>query len=211
MISTIELKKGDFQSFLSVNPLAKDAPQQWEFLSLGDPKYVNRETRRWNKILNEKHEKKEITKDELEERRKHIWNIPDFQNAFYKKLAVNYRLISWMLSLTHNLRREDLYDVFNAKTLDDFFKNLLINCEQDKRHPIDFDYRLSVCEIGHVMLKWAMKYLKSSPQFRGNKNTLENIERILNDFESLSISLFIKDNLSILREDLKEINRVMFH
>jgi len=206
-MSEFKLVKGQFSPFLSINPLKENAEQQWGFLSLGDAKLVNQDNKRWNKFLEQEQKKGDLRKSE----RKPSWNISDYQTAIYRKIAGNYREIYWILSLTHNLRREDLYDVFNAKTLDGFFKNLLIDCEQDKRHPVDFDYRTMTCEIAHVMLKWSVNYLKSSPQFRSNKNTLENIERISNDFESLSMSLFMKEPLQELSIDDKKKSHKLFN
>lgn len=185
--SDISLKKDNFIEFLSYNPLS---PAQWEFLSLGDPRQMNDSIKSSNQELEEAQRngrRKKETKESL-------WNISDYQTVFYKKLAERFREILWIIKQPHNLKNENLHEIFNAKTMELILKPLLENNEFDKRStPSSYQYDFVTAEKARLMLEISLSYLKNSIQFIDNVSIKENIDRISADFESLSYSLLMKE------------------
>ena len=118
------------------------------------------------------------------------FNKPQYQSDVAEKLGKSMCLIHNILNEAHNLRKEDLYDKFNASTLYPILELML----RDNRIKYDvkiYDFR--TIELARLLFLISINYLKYSSLFKDSKYAHEDIDRVKERFWELSKSALEKD------------------
>ena len=108
------------------------------------------------------------------------------------------RQIIHVLQNTKNLRRSDIYEIFNASNLESLFSSMLRDTKLNSRdtvHGYKYDFR--TCENARVMLEESLNYLLNSTEFKDRKSTIENCKEVREDFKLLSKSQLSKEHQRI--------------
>lgn len=133
---------------------------------------------------------KQRTLDFLKSEKPLGFNKPQYQSDVAEKLDKSMCLIHNILNEAHNLRKEDLYDKFNASTLYPVLELML----RDYRFKYDvkvYDFR--TIELARLLFLISTNYLKYSPLFKDSEYAHEDIDRVKERFTELSKSALEKD------------------
>lgn len=105
------------------------------------------------------------------------------------KMFKSFRDVNYILDNRKNLNKEDVYSIFNATFLQNFFRNLLSKSTTDEEPFINMEYDFRTSEIARLMFEASTKYLLQSVNFENDPYVKENIRHISNNFKTLSETL----------------------
>ncbi len=105
-----------------------------------------------------------------------------------------FRQLIHVLQNTENLRKSDIYDIFNAQNIQPFLESLLRNTEKNYKEPTQLQYDFRTCEIARLMLELSSKYLRESPVFNQVSSVKELSKSLSRDYKVLSKSMLEKEN-----------------
>jgi len=104
------------------------------------------------------------------------------------------RQLTFVLQKTKNLRKSDIYEIFNAYNIQPILESLLRNVEKNygESDSIQYDFRTS--EIARLMLELSLDYLKNSAMFKEISSVKEISNSLSKDFKILSKSMLEKED-----------------
>ena len=140
-----------------------------------------------------------LSKDQL---KKDKWGSGEYQTGFRNKLDRAMKEILWSLRNTHNLRENDLNEIFNAKHFEFLIRNILRNPEKDLETVRHYKYNFVKSELARTMFEFSVEYLSQSPEFK-NTDINKDIKRLSDDFKRLSIAT-LRDEDKFKTIDQKE-------
>jgi len=115
-------------------------------------------------------------------------------NEILTKLAKNYRYVYEVMQKTKNLNKDNLYEIFNASTLESFLKSLIRDPSIDAHRYKYNQYDFRTSEIVRLNFEIISDYLVNSPNFKGNENIEKQIKELREHFKSLSNSMLDKED-----------------
>ena len=107
--------------------------------------------------------------------------------------------LNHILQNTNSLKKLDVYDKLNAKSLKELLRNLL-KIKSDK----DFIYDLRTVELARLMYEITSEFISSSPQLSHDKFLKEDLEKISQSFTTLSKSVLQQHAHEKLSKDKEE-------
>ncbi len=111
-----------------------------------------------------------------------------------KNMGNSLKLIYDTLKLTKNLKKDEIYDIFNAQNIQLILETLLRDTRKNYDEPSQGQYDFRTCEIARLMLELSLKYLKESPAFSQVSSVKELSKSLSKDFRVLSKSMLEKEN-----------------
>lgn len=175
---------------MSVNPLSDDADHALHLSVNPLLKYQNKNTKpteQWKFLTSESLKNFGTKKSQYQN---------DIRN---NHLAKPLRQIHHVLQHTKNLREQDIYKIFNARTLEVFFRNLLRECKYNSpltntiRNHGQNKYDFRTAELARLMIEIAIEYYLDSPEFQNNKKFINIKDDLYEYLETFSISKLQQD------------------
>ena len=108
----------------------------------------------------------EFLETDYEKLQKDEWGIGSYQSAFRTSLEHSLQHIVWILNNTQNLRQNEVYEIFNAKSMECVQSSLL---RKDGHSEYQYDFRTS--ELARMSFEMMVNYLLEFPEFKNQKNT----------------------------------------
>lgn len=111
-----------------------------------------------------------------------------------KNMGKSLMTIHDTLKLTRNLKKNELYEIFNAQNVQLVLESLLRDTKKnyDTANSPQYDFR--TCEIARLMLELSLNYLKKSSMFNEIHSVKEISNSISRDFKALSKSMLEKED-----------------
>jgi len=131
------------------------------------------------------------------------WKLGSYQSGFRTSLEHSLQHITWILNNTQNLRKNEVYEIFNAKSMEYVLSNLL-----RKDGHLDYQYDFRTSELARMSFEMMLDYLLQFPQFKDQKEIIKNLVKALSGyFEILSRStLSLEDNEKTISREEQERN-----
>lgn len=128
------------------------------------------------------------------------------QKELAKYLGDSLRYIFHIMSEPHNLKKQQIHQIFNSNTISNILVNLLLQIDEQHRNYASYEYDFRTSELARSIFLVSVTYLLKSKQFQDDPYVKENIKRISQDFKILSRSLLEKedDTLTFSKERQRE-------
>ena len=127
-----------------------------------------------------------------------LTNPSDTRNSIMSNLGKSMRYIHEIMKDTKNLKKDEIYEIFNAQNLESFLVNLLkdsqYNTTKQNEDKISKKYDFRTSEIARVMLELSLDYLINSPLYSEIHSVKEVSGTLSRDFKTLSRSLLNKED-----------------
>jgi len=132
------------------------------------------------------------------------WKFGSYQSGFRTSLEHSLQHITWILNDTQNLRQNEVYEIFNAKSMEYVLSSLL---RKDGHSNYQYDFRTS--ELARMSFEIMVDYLSQFPEFKNQKDIIKNLIKALSGyFEILSRStLSHEDNEKTISKEEQERNK----
>ncbi len=113
------------------------------------------------------------------------FNKSQFQEDILEHVDKSMRYLYHILEHPHNLKTDELYDKFNALTLVDILKNMLMDLEQKTSYKNQkYDFR--TVELARVMFHISTNYLLNSPLWNNKEFVKTDIDRLSYYYQALA-------------------------
>jgi len=117
------------------------------------------------------------------------YNKAQFRDIFRDRLDESLRHIFWILEYTHNLRKSDIYEIFNAKSFEFVIRSLLRNTDENIPNMNEYQYDFRTSELARLLFFISIDYLHKSTLFKNENELFDNLVRPLaKNFNLLSES-----------------------
>lgn len=128
-------------------------------------------------------------------------NKTQYEKDILGKLEKSISILEQILVDTHNLKKEKIYAIINARTLEPIISNLLKDVEKLTSYEWKkYDFR--TVEIARLLFETSANYLRQSLYFGENEAIENDIKRVSDHFVSLArFGLEKETNLILDREE----------
>ena len=142
------------------------------------------------------------------------FNKSQFQEDILNHVDKSIRYLHHILEHPHNLKIAELYDRFNALTLTDILKNMLMDFKQKTSYKNEkYDFRTA--ELARIMFHISTNYLLNSPLWNNKEFVKTDIDRLSYYYQALSDGQLDKESHVLvsenderkIKEDLEEIKQ----
>lgn len=127
-------------------------------------------------------------------------NRSQYRTDFVKNhLQKSIRDLFHIMPRSRKLKKEAIYDTFNALTLVDILQNLLLNVEQkSERRTEKYDFR--TVELARMFYHVSTNYLMNSPIWKDEENVKNDVNLVASHFRILAKSVLDKDSHGTIKE-----------
>src|SRR3989442_5420991 len=101
----------------------------------------------------------------LESKDSKEYNKSQYEITCRNKLDESLRTITWIFNYCHKLKKSDIYEIFNAKSMEYFVNSLLKNIKGSFYND-EYIYDFRTSELARLFFLISIDYLKKSPQFK---------------------------------------------